>query len=261
MATIDILKEACRAVYSTTRGLAGTTRGNKKMGRGAGGDISRKIDLLAENAVIEVLKKRGLLATVIGEECGRIEGKKGHVIMDAIDGTTNASRRIPFYCCSLAYATGSSLGSVIYGAVMDLVSGDLYWASKGRGAFCNGRRIGARQAGDDLVVGMNVSRAGADVLRRLGPVMERADHVRLFGAVALELCYLARGKVDASVDLRGKVRPTDIAAAYLIVKEAGGKMYSKGKKLDAEIGIKTRLEFVAVAPGVPAGFVRELRKA
>lgn len=261
VATIDILKEACRAVHSTTRGLAGTARGNKKMGRGAGGDISREIDLLAEMAVMKVLKKRGLTATVIGEECGRIEGDKGYVIMDAIDGTTNASRRIPFYCCSLAYATDSTLGSVTHGAVMDLVSGDLYWASMGRGAFCNGQRIRARRSGDDLVVGMNVSRVGDDVLRRLGIVMQRADHVRLFGAVALELCYLARGMTDASIDLRGKVRPTDIAAAYLIVKEAGAKMYSQGKELDAEIEVKTRLEFVAVAPGVPARIARQFRKA
>lgn len=244
---IDALKEACLQVHARTKKIAGTARGNRQVGRGAGGDISRKIDLVAEKAAIEVLRKRGVDATIIGEECGRIEGKNGYVIMDAIDGTTNASRKIPFYCCSLAFATDFRLSAVTDAAVIDLASGDLYYASKGKGAFCNGKRIRVKETGSDIVVGMNVSKIGPVVVRKLAPLMARANHVRLFGAVALELCYLARGIIDASIDLRGKIRPTDIAAAYLIVREAGGKMYSDGKELDADLGVKTRLEFVAVA--------------
>lgn len=241
------LKEACLQVRARTKGIAGTARGNRQMGRGAGGDISRRIDLVAEKTVIELLKKRGVDATIIGEECGRIEGKNGYVIMDAIDGTTNASRKIPFYCCSLAYAADFKLSAVTEAAVIDLASGDLHYASKGKGAFCNGKRIRVKQAGSDVVVGMNVSKIGPDIVGKLAPVMAKANHVRVFGAVALELCYLARGMIDASIDLRGKIRPTDIAAAYLIVKEAGGKFYSNEKELDADLGIKTRISFVAVA--------------
>jgi len=244
---IGVLKEACLKVHARTKGIAGTARGNRQLGRGAGGDISKRIDLVAEKTVIELLKKRKVDATIIGEECGWIEGKKGYVIMDAIDGTTNASRRIPFYCCSLAYATDFRLSAVTHAAIIDLANGDLYYASKGKGAFCNGKRIRVKEAGDDVVIGMNVSAIGDDVVKRLAPVMRKASHVRLFGAVALELCYLARGWLDASIDLRGKIRPTDIAAAYLIVKEAGGKIYSGGSELDAELGIKTRIPFVAVA--------------
>ena len=96
----DILKEACQHVYEKTKGLAGTTVGSRQMGRGAGGDISRRIDLIAEKTVIDLIRKRGIEATIIGEECGRIEGKQGYVIIDAIDGTTNAICGIPFFCCS-----------------------------------------------------------------------------------------------------------------------------------------------------------------
>ncbi|WP_292639586.1 inositol monophosphatase family protein [Nitrososphaera sp.] len=241
------LKEACLQVHARTKKIAGTARGNRQMGRGAGGDISRRIDLVAEKTAIDVLRRRGIDATIIGEECGRIEGKNGYVIMDAIDGTTNASRRIPFYCCSLAFATDFRLSAVTDAAIIDLVNGDLYYASKGKGAFCNGKRIRVKEAGDDIVMGMNVSKIGPDVASKLAPVMARADHVRVFGAVALELCYLARGLIDASIDLRGKIRPTDIAAAYLIVKEGGGKIYSDGKELESDLDIRTRLSFVAVA--------------
>jgi myo-inositol-1(or 4)-monophosphatase len=243
---IEALKYACRQVHARTRGMAGTARGNRQMGRGAGGDISRRIDLVAEKTVIEALKKRGVDATIIGEECGRIEGKKGYVIMDAIDGTTNSSRGIPFYCCSLAYATDFRLSAVTHAAVIDLSNGDLYYASKGKGAFCNGKRIRVRKPGDDVVVGMNVSGIDDDVVKQLAPIMKKANHVRLFGAVALELCYLARGMLDASVDMRGKIRPTDIAASYLIVKEAGGKVYFEDKELD-KLDINTGLRFSAIA--------------
>lgn len=245
---LAVLKEACMKVRAYTKGIAGTALGNRQLGRGAGGDVSRRIDLVAEKTVIGVLRRRGVDATIIGEECGRIEGKNGYVIMDAIDGTTNASRKIPFYCCSLAYATGFRLSAVTDAAVIDLTNGDLYYASKGKGAFCNGKRIKVKQAGKDIVVGMNVSKIGPDVVRKLAPVMARADHVRVFGAVALELCYLARGLVDASIDLRGKIRPTDIAAAYLIAKEAGGRILDGSLQvLDSDLGVGTRVSFIASA--------------
>jgi myo-inositol-1(or 4)-monophosphatase len=93
---------------------------------------------------------------------------------------------------------------------------------------------------------MNVSGIDDDVVKQLAPIMKKANHVRLFGAVALELCYLARGMLDASVDMRGKIRPTDIAAAYLIVKEAGGRVHYEGKRLD-DLSMKTRISFMATA--------------
>jgi myo-inositol-1(or 4)-monophosphatase len=250
---IEALKEACLQVHARTKGMAGTALGNRQMGRGAGGDISRKIDLKAEKTVIGILKKHKVGATIIGEECGRIEGKeKGFVIMDGIDGTANATRRIPFYCCSLAYATEFRLSAVTHAAIIDLTNGDLYHASKGKGAFLNSKRIRVREAGSDdggVVIGMNVSGIGPDIVKRLSPVMSKASHVRQFGAVALEMCFLAAGRLDASIDLRGKIRPTDIAGAYLIVKEAGGKVYSGngGKELDAELGVDTRVSLVAAA--------------
>jgi myo-inositol-1(or 4)-monophosphatase len=229
--------------------MAGTAQGNREMGRGAGGDISRKIDLMAEKTVIDVLKRRKVNATIIGEECGRIEGKEGFVIMDGIDGTANATRGIPFYCCSLAYATEFRLSSVTDAAVMDLVTGDLYHASKGKGAYLNGRRIRTKKASDELAVGMNVSGIGTDIVARLSPVMSKVKHARQLGAIALELCFVARGRLDASVDLRGKLRPTDIAAACLIVKEAGGQIHcGDGRDVGAEdFGVDTRLSLVATA--------------
>lgn len=245
---IKALKEACRQVHARTKGVAGTARGSRQVGRGASGDVSRQVDLMAEKAVMGVLQKHGIDATIIGEECGRIEGKEGFVIMDAVDGTTNATLQIPFYCCSLAYATDFRLSAVTDASVIDLNTGDLYYASKGKGAFLNGKRIKARKKSDDLVVGMNISAVKPEITGLLSPVISKASHVRQFGSVALEMCYLARGSMDAFVDFRGKVRPTDIAGAYLIVKEAGGSLHSdKGLELDSDLDVRTRISFLATA--------------
>jgi myo-inositol-1(or 4)-monophosphatase len=249
MMIVDILKEACQQVHEKTKGLAGTTVGSKEMGRGAGGDISRTIDLTAENTVIDVIKKRGMEATIIGEECGRIEGKQGYIIIDAIDGTTNAICGIPFFCCSVAYATDFYLSAVTDAAIIDLARGDLYYASKNQGAFLNGKRIFVKlERTPDSTIGINVSGIKPAMVERLAPIIAEATHVRQFGANALEMCFVARGFLDAYIDLRGKIRPTDVAAGYLIAKEAGAKIYSdNGSTLESNLDVKTRFSYVAVA--------------
>jgi myo-inositol-1(or 4)-monophosphatase len=259
MLIIDILKESCNEVYQNTKHLIGTIEGNKKFGRGAGGDISRKIDLDAEKAVIDTIQRYHFKPTIIGEECGRIQGKDGgFLIMDAIDGTMNASRGLPFYCCSLAYSIDYRLSSVVDAAVIDLTTGDIYYASKEKGAYWNKDRIYARRSRSssnrseqdfqqDMLIGMNISGISADTINRLSRLISKAIHIRHFGANALELCYFARGLMDAYIDFRGKIRPTDMAAAYLILKEAGGKIYSdNGFELESELGVNKTLSFMAV---------------
>lgn len=257
MIIIDILKDACRQVYEQTKNLIGTVEGSQKFGKGAGGDISRKVDLVAEKTVIDTIKRNKFKPTIIGEECGTIKGEKGFLIMDAIDGTTNASRGIPFCCCSLAYAIDYKLSSVVDAAIIDLARGDLYYASKGTGAYLNGNKIEVRKYSDkrsageqqekDILIGMNISGVSEDIINRLSKVISKTSHTRHFGANALELCYFARGFMDAYIDIRGKIRSTDMAAAYLIVKESGGKLYSKtGSELDSELGVNTTMSFLAV---------------
>jgi myo-inositol-1(or 4)-monophosphatase len=258
MLIIDILKEACNEVYQNTKDLIGTVEGNKKFGRGAGGDISRKLDLDAEKAVIDTLHRLNFNPTIIGEECGKIEGTEGFLIMDAMDGTINASRGIPFYCCSLAYSIDFRLSSVVDAAVIDLSIGDIYHASKEKGAYWNGDRIYVRRSRirnnsteqnlqQDLLIGMNISGISADMINRLSGLISKSIHLRHFGANALELCYFARGFMDAYIDFRGKIRSTDMAAAYLIVKEAGGKIYSdNGLELESELGVNKTMSFMTV---------------
>jgi len=262
---LDTLIQASKNVYQEVKNLVGTDEGALKISLGAGGDMSRKIDLVAEEVVLKTIRQSDFFPIVVGEECGLIYEKNhtkennGFLIMDAVDGTTNATRGIPFFCCSLAYATEFRLSSVVDAVVLDLFTGDIYSASKNKGSYFNNKKIKVRNTNlnavkslqdlksIDPVIGTNISGIPSNILKELLSILSCSNHIRHFGANALELCYFARGFMDAYIDIRGKIRSTDMAAGYLIAKEAGGKLYSvDGKELDSDLDVKTRLSFYAV---------------
>lgn len=254
MRTIDILKSAASAVFKETRNLIGRPESAVTFGRGAGGDLSSKIDLVAENAVLQTIGMLEFKPTVIGEECGTIEGGDGYLVMDAIDGTTNATRGIPFSCCSLAYATHRSLSSVHDAVIVDLNTGDVYESSLNEGALMNGVRLNINDSGtlgrvktqNELVVGINVSGMDTGSIEQVTHIISKCLHVRHLGANALELCFLARGLIDMYIDLRGKIRVTDLAAGYLITKQAGGMLFDpRGEYLDSDLSLHNRISFIA----------------
>lgn len=252
MKKIEVLEEAARRVYQSVKHLPGTAESAGDFGRGAGGDISRGIDILAEKTVLDYLKEINFSCTVLGEECGRIEiagNPDGTIIMDAVDGSTNAVRGIPFSCCSLAFAAGDKLSSVTDAVVIDLYTGDLYSASKGAGAFMNGKKISVHKEKPlYFVVGVDLSGISSDSLQKLSPIISASNHIRHFGAVALELAIFSRGLVDLFVDLRGKLRITDVAAGYLIATEAGGIVVDGSiKPLDSDLSYDKRISFIAAA--------------
>jgi len=253
MEVIEILREASNRIYENVKDLAGTEHAAGDFGIGAGGDISRNIDIVAERTVLDYLKEINFACIVLGEECGRVElsdNPKGYIIMDAIDGSANAVRGVPFFCSSLAFATENRLSSITDGMITDLTNGEIYWASKDKGSFFNGRQI--KVGNNDVpvyrIIGINISGASKDLVRRFLPVFEKHNHLRHFGANALEMAFFARGLIDVFIDLRNKIRIQDIAAGYLIVKESGGLLLDVDlNPLDADLSYETRVSFIAAA--------------
>ena len=252
MEIIDALKKASSMVYENVKDMAGTADAMGDFGIGAGGDISRNIDIVAEKTVIDFLKKNNFECVILGEECGRIElsdNPKGFVIMDAIDGSANAVRGVPFFCCSLAFATKDKLSSITDGVVTNLSTGDMYWATKGGGAFLNGDKIHVNDEDPVYrIVGINTSGIKPELATRLQPVFENQNHTRHFGANALEMALLASGLMDVFIDFRDKIRIQDMAAGYLLIKEAGGLILdAELHPLDSDLSYSTRLSFIAAA--------------
>ena len=252
MEVIEILREVSKQVYENVKHLAGTVDAAGDFGRGAGGDISRNIDITAEKTVLDYLKKINFECVVLGEECGRVElsdNPKGFLIMDAIDGSANAVRGVPFFCCSLAFATEDKLSSVTDAVITNLSNGDLYWATKGKGCYLNNSRIYVHEKKPVYrIVGINTSGATPELMKKLQPVFEQHNHTRHFGANALEMAFFAQGLMDIFIDLRDKIRIQDIAAGYFLIKEAGGLILdAKLNPLDSDLSYQTRLSFVAAA--------------
>jgi len=252
MEVIEVLKEVSKQVYDNVKNLAGTEDAAGDFGRGAGGDISRKIDIVAEKTVLDYLKKINFECVVLGEECGRVElsnNPKGFLIMDAIDGSANAVRGIPFFCCSLAFATEDKLSSVTDAVVTNLSNGDLYWATKGKGTYLNETKIHVHDKKPVYrIVGINTSGASEEVMKKLQPVFEQRNHTRHFGANALEMAFFAQGLIDVFIDFRDKIRIIDIAAGCFLIKEAGGLVLdAKLNPLDSDLSYQTRLSFIAAA--------------
>jgi len=252
MEIIEILKEVSKQVYQNVKNLAGTDDAAGNFGRGAGGDISRRIDIVAEKTVLDYLKKINFECIVLGEECGQVElssNPKGFLIMDAIDGSANAVRGIPFFCCSLAFATKNKLSSVTDAVVTNLSNGDLYWATKGQGTYLNESKIHVHDKKPVYkIVGVNTSGATPKLMKKLQSVFEQHNHTRHFGANALEMAFFAQGLMDIFIDLRDKIRIQDIAAGYFLIKEAGGLVLDKKlNSLDSDLSYQTRLSFIAAA--------------
>jgi myo-inositol-1(or 4)-monophosphatase len=248
----QMLRDVSKQVFDNVKDMAGTEEAAGNFGRGAGGDISRNIDVTAENIVINYLKEKKFECVVLGEECGRVElssNPKGYIIMDAIDGSANAVRGVPFFCCSLAFATDDKLSSITDAAVTNLSTGEIFWASKDKGAFLDDKAITVYNKKPLYkIVGINTSGASLELLKKLEPIFQNHNHTRHFGANALEMAMFAQGLLDIYIDLRGKIRIQDLAAGYLLVKEAGGLILNeKLEPLDSDLSYDTRLSFVATA--------------
>ncbi len=202
------------------RDLVGTGQGGAEIRMGADQTPTEVIDDVAESLVLDHLRKAGICTRVISEEAGHVDlpGEEATIYLDPIDGTYNAVAGIPFYAISLGYATD---GQMKEGYVMDLASGEEFYAVRGGGAFLDGVPVSVSKVSSLHTSAMSLYGKKFDPasIIRLGSEIRRW---RLFGATALELCYVACGRIDGFIDLRNTLRITDAAAGMLICTEAGG---------------------------------------
>jgi myo-inositol-1(or 4)-monophosphatase len=243
-------------VYTNAKPILGTEKAGETVGRGAGGDITKQIDYLAENIVINLLKEEGLSCLLVSEECGtRMMGDepKDYLVLDSIDGTTNAVRGISFASVSLAHSRGPRLRDIDVGVVMDLFKGTVFTSEKGKGSKEEGDPMVPSQVKDlkKALIGIDLPlKTGSlsSTITRLMPLMAEIRKYRHLGSTALEVCYVASGRLEAFIDLEGITRATDLAAAYLIVKEAGGLIASPdGDEVNLELKETARTPFIAAA--------------
>ena len=190
---------------------------------GEGGDDTTAIDQAAEDAVVARLEARRDDFVLVSEELGVRDfgsGGERRVVVDPIDGSVNAKRGIPFFSFSLAVAEGATMGDVTFGYVYDFSTREEWTAERGGGAFLGGDPIGDIRPKDTIEILSFEGTTTPAIAERIGDVLGLAGRVRVMGSLALSLCHLAAGRVDAVCSLKA-ARSVDIAAAQLLVRECG----------------------------------------
>ena len=219
------------------------------IGRGASGDITHPIDKRAEDIVIEEVKKLGESVTLVSEECGvrDINGGGVRLLVDPIDGSRNAISGIPLFSTSIALVDGDTIGDTTAGYVINLISGDEFWAIKGGGSYLNGLPIKTQQDNALRVIAYEAQTPGKAISRIL-PLVSLFNRARCFGSTALDMAFLSQGAVSVFI-VPSSSRSFDFAAGYLLVKEAGGIVTDLfGKKIDeVETGVKRSTPLLASA--------------
>lgn len=239
---IGKIREIGRRLFSEIGRTRLRPRTSEPVGKGASGDATFPIDKRAEDIIISSLENMMVPMSIVSEEYGTKEVRGGGrtVLIDPIDGSKNAITGIPLYCTSIAVAEGSSIGSITMAYVVNLLTGDEFWAEKGKGAFFNGERIQAQSGDDDTfyLVSYEAPSPQADLPRITG-LLSQARRTRCFGSTALDLCYVAYGSVSVFVT-PSPSRSFDYGGGWLLVKEAGGIFTdTKGNPVDSvEIGLR-----------------------
>ncbi len=187
-------------------------------------DLVTEVDRTCERAILEILRARFPDHDVVTEE-SHIErtGSRYVWFVDPLDGTTNFAHSYPFFCTSIALTVD---GEVVAGAVYDCVKNELFSAERGGGAHLNGRRLSVT-ARDELLTALLVTGfpydLRDDLVSKLGVFnrfMGEARAIRRDGAAALDLSYVAAGRVDGFWE--ELLQPWDLMAGRLMVEEAGG---------------------------------------
>jgi len=223
-------------------------------------ELGRILDEAAQEAIVETLTRLGVSATMVSEEGDAIIGGGGPMlIVDPVDGTANYSRGLRPASTSLAVSETGTLSGMTAGVVMDLYTGEVFAAEAGKGATLDSKPIKTVPPfplGEALIA---VDLSKRPRLDRVGGLLNAVEHNRQIGSTALSLCYIAAGRIDAHVDVRGLIRATDVAAALLILREAGGIYTVDGKAFgDLPVTRQTRMDLVAASSGRVLGEITGL---
>ena len=222
-------------------------------------DFVTRVDHAAEEAIIEIVRKAYPEHGVLAEESGAAAAHADYQwIIDPLDGTTNFIHGFPQYCVSIAIRHRDA---VQHGVIYDPIKNELFTASRGRGAFLNDRRIRVSKCLRlaDALVGTGFPFKEIERIeiytRQMKKMMQSSAGLRRAGAAALDLAYVACGRLDAFWELG--LSPWDMAAGALMIQEAGGLVGDlRGEPNYLESG-----EIATATPKVYPGLLEALREA
>ena len=187
-------------------------------------EIVTKVDMEANKTIIKVIKSKYKNHDFLSEETGLEDNPEKYIwIIDPLDGTTNYSTKYPIFATSIALAYRAK---IILGITYAPLTGEIFVAEKGKGAFVNGKRMHVSKTATlrKSIVTYGYShkdRSYGRAIEIYSRIFEKAENVRHYGSATLELAYVAAGRTEAEY-IPGKINIWDVAAGVLMVEEAGG---------------------------------------
>jgi len=220
----DYLTVACEAARSAGKLLKENIHGTREIAYKGDINLVTEMDMRSERTIVGILRSAFPDHGIVAEEETKIRNASGFTwIIDPLDGTTNYAHGYPCFSVSIALEQGES---IIAGVVYDPMREELFSAEKGKGAFLNGKPIRV-SASDTLIksllaTGFPYDRKVSEKnnLNYFHDLLMASQEVRRDGSAALDLCSVAAGRFDGFWEL--KLKPWDVAAGSLIVREAGG---------------------------------------
>ena len=188
------------------------------------GDFVTNADVKVEKNLLDTLKYYYPDYSYITEESGNIKGDENTIIIDPIDGTSNFIHGIPHVSIVIAKMSNNEItDGIIYNPILN----EFFWASKGKGAWCNNRRlrVSNRKILSDCLIGTGLpfgNRIYKDYLQEIDEILKVSAGIRRLGSAGLDLAYVAAGKIDGFWEK--DINLWDISSGVLLVTEAGGKI-------------------------------------
>jgi fructose-1,6-bisphosphatase/inositol monophosphatase family enzyme len=251
---LEILEDALNNAKKEVFRILGKEEAKKIVGKHFG-DVTTLIDDVAEKAIINTIKERISNAILISEEIGLVKfgnNVKCIFIIDPLDGSTNAIRGYNCFSGSIAVSYDWNSSNIFAGMVMNYVTGDIFSAKKGEGAYLNNKKVhpsNIKKIEEAMIaLDLNIRKKIPGYAKRISPIIENSKYIRFLGTDALEISFVSAGICDAFIDLRGFLRLTDFAAAAFIVKEAGGIVLNdKREPLNIIINRNARSSIIAAS--------------
>ncbi|MFI6517438.1 inositol monophosphatase family protein [Spirillospora sp. NPDC050679] len=225
-------------------------------------DMASDVDFRVERTVRDFLKTETPEMEFLGEEDGGNGDSEFSWVLDPIDGTANFVRGIPLCAVSLAVLRGEQ---PVLGVIeLPFLDGTQYHAAEGYGAFRDGISISASHTSllpeaivaiGDYAVGAKASAKNRSRLALTDALAATVQRVRMFGTAAIDLAWVAEGRIDACAALSNK--PWDVAAGVVIAREAGAAVVG----LEGEQHSAASAGIIAVAPGLEADLLRLVKRA
>tara|TARA_B100000965_G_C19485786_1_gene710704 strand:- start:67 stop:843 length:777 start_codon:yes stop_codon:yes gene_type:complete len=222
-ATINIFEKAARKAGKILSRDFGEIE-NLQIQSKSVGDFVTSTDLKIEQSLLETLKYYYPNANFLTEETGFIKGDGETIVIDPIDGTSNFIHGIPHVSIVIGKIVDNEITD---GIILNPILNEFYWASNGKGSWCNNKRIrvSKRQDLSNCLIGTGApfgKRIYHNYYQELKNISEPTAGVRRLGAASLDLAYVASGKIDGFWEK--DLNLWDVISGVLLIKEAGGRI-------------------------------------